>query len=106
MVASLTKIPHRLLRQRHQPLRQSRDRHARRRVRVHGALQIMPRHVHGGVNGEARRIHAVTIVQRDVAVHIHPNQAGRRDLLKPQAIRVQQELVVRIGDTGGEMGES
>ena len=45
---------HRHLVERQQPLLLRRDRHAGRRVGVHHAVRIVARHVHGGVDGEAR----------------------------------------------------
>ena len=68
---------------------QAAGRHAVDSMGVRRANQVVARHVHRRMNGEARSVHAMAArIHQDVAVHIDFDQRGRGDLRKHHAERI------------------
>ena len=76
---------------------------------VQHATGIGPRLVHRAVDHKARRVDRKGAVVQLVALHVHLHQAGCGDLVKHQAVGVDQKLVVltrhRFRQLGADVGE-
>ena len=97
----------RVLRQRQQSLGHRRDRDPGLGVRVHDAEQIRAGLVDRRVDGEAGGVHPArrhVAVLHDVAVQVDLHQVGRAHLVEQHAVLVDQEMVVRPGQAGADMG--
>ena len=73
-------------------------------VRVKHAAGIGACLMHGAVNDKASRVDGVGVVANFVALHVDFDQAGGGDLIKHQAIRVDQKLVRAAAHAGGQFG--
>ena len=76
-----------------QPTRQRRHRHARHRVRMQHACRVVPRRMHGAVDGEAGRVHVERRVVEDAAFEVDLDERRSRDVPEKHAERVDQKLV-------------
>ena len=88
--------------QRQQPALQRGDRHAGDGVGVHCGHGVRPRPVDRAVDHEACRMQAVSgvgLVQH-LAVEIDLEEAGGRHLVEQHAVRVDEEVVRRVGNAG------
>ena len=94
-----------LLRYRQHAARLRAHRHASARVRVQHAMRIVSGFMHSAVNHKTRRIHRKRRVHEFVALHVYLHQAGSRDFVKHQSIRVDQEMVLRPRQPGRDVGE-
>ena len=68
--------------------------HASTRVGVQHAARLGPRLVHGAVDHEACRVYGEGRLMQFGALHVHLDQARRRDLVEHQAVRVDEEMVL------------
>ena len=81
------------------------DAYARTRVGVQHAARVFPRFVHGAVDHKARRVDREGRVGELVALLVDLDQAAGGDLVKHQPVGVDQEMVLRPGDAGADVGE-
>ena len=79
------------------------DGHAGARVGVHDAVGVFPVLVDGAVDDEAGRIEGVFRRLDEVAVEIDLHQAGGGDLVVAQAVRVDEEVVLRPRHPHGDV---
>ena len=73
-------------------------------VHVNHVLGVLARGVDGRVDGETRRIDEIGRVLEDVAVKVDLHQRRGGDLLEEIAVRIDQELVLRPWNPGGNVG--
>jgi hypothetical protein len=72
---------------------------------MHDADQIVPRHVHCAVDHEAGRVDAeIGAIVNDIAIAIDLDQARGRNLVKQQAVRIDQELILVTRQARGDVG--
>ena len=73
---------------------------------MHHAEQILARHVHRRMDGEAGGIDAAggrVALLHHVAVHVDLHQVGRAHLVEQHAVLVDQEMVVGPGQARADM---
>src|SRR3990170_539139 len=85
------------------PLR--RDGDAVERMRVEDVPGIVPGGVDGAVNDEARGVDRKRRVLELLPLLIDLDQAGGRDLVEEDAVRIDQELVLRVRPPGRDVRE-
>jgi hypothetical protein len=72
---------------------------ARARMGVQHTAGVFTHFMHGAMNDEARRVHFIRCGQQRTALHIDLDQRRGRDLLEHQPIGVDEEMVIRTGNT-------
>src|SRR6185436_15306993 len=77
--------------------------HAGERVHVPDALRVGPRHVDGAVNDESGFVGGMAPLVYGVTFNVNLDEAGSSDFIKPQAIRVDQEVMLRSGDARADV---
>ena len=80
-------------------------RHARARMGVQHATCVFAGLVHGAVDDEACRVDRVGRVDDFVAVFVYLHQAGGGDLVKHQAVGVDQKMMLWPGQLGADVGK-
>ena len=77
----------------------------RRRVEMHHSMGILARHVDRAVNGETGGIDRVRRRFHRAALKVDLDQIGRGDFVEHQAIRVDQEVMLRPRQAHRDVGE-
>ena len=88
-----------VLLKRQQAFRQRRHGHSVGRVGVHHAGHVVPGRVDGGVDDVAGDVDPVITLVEDVPVHVDLDEVRCRDLLVPETVLIDEELVLRARDT-------
>src|SRR5690606_113526 len=96
---------HRMLAERKQAMLLRRNGHARRRMRMQDAVDVMAGAVDGAVNGVAGGIDLERRVVKNIPVDIDLHEAGGGDLVEEQSIGVDQKVILGSGDPRGNMRE-
>ena len=71
---------------------------------MHHKASVVAGRVDRRLDGEARRIDEIGRVLQDIAVQIDLHQRRRRDLLEQKSIGVDQEVMLRAGNSGRDVG--
>jgi hypothetical protein len=73
-------------------------------VQVHHEVGVFAIHMDRRVDGESRRIDKVGRLLEDGALAVDLNQRRGGDLVEPQAVGIDQEVVLRSRHAGGDVG--
>ena len=73
---------------------------------MHHRLRVFTGHVNGAVDTKTRRIDLVTASQNDVALQIYFHKIGSSHFIEHQTVGVDQEMVLRSGHAGRQMGKN